>query len=89
ELRLSSQTGVLVLELDDYGPGVPERELERLLEPFSRLEAYRSDREGTGLGLAIVNRIVLRHQGRLELRRARTGGLGVRLQLPSAKQLGV
>ena len=85
ELKLSSQAGTLSLELDDFGPGVPEHELVRLLEPFARLEAYRSDREGTGLGLAIVNRIVLRHQGRLELRRAQTGGLSVRLLLPSAK----
>jgi len=88
-LKLSSQAGTLSLELDDFGPGVPEHELVRLLEPFARLEAYRSDREGTGLGLAIVNRIVLRHQGRLELRRAQTGGLSVRLLLPSAKAVHV
>jgi two-component system osmolarity sensor histidine kinase EnvZ len=85
ELKLNCQAGTLSLELEDFGPGVPEHELERLLEPFARLEAYRSDREGTGLGLAIVNRIVLRHQGRLELRRGQQGGLAVRLQLPSAK----
>jgi len=87
ELKMSSQAGTLWLELEDFGPGVPEHELERLLEPFARLETYRSDREGTGLGLAIVNRIVSRHQGRLELRRGQDGGLTVRLQLPSTKPL--
>jgi two-component system osmolarity sensor histidine kinase EnvZ len=87
-LRLRSLDGTLSLELEDFGEGVPEHELSRLIEPFARLEAYRSDREGTGLGLAIVNRIVLRHQGSLELHRARSGGLAVRLQLPSAKVIG-
>jgi len=85
QLKLSSESGTLSIELDDFGPGVPETDQERLLEPFARLEAYRSDREGTGLGLAIVNRIVIRHEGRLALQRAVSGGLAVRLKLPSAK----
>jgi two-component system osmolarity sensor histidine kinase EnvZ len=88
-LRLSSLDGTLSLQLEDYGEGVPEHELSRLIEPFARLEAHRSDREGTGLGLAIVNRIVLRHHGSLELHRAISGGLAVRLQLPSARPVGV
>ncbi|MFM7502113.1 MAG: ATP-binding protein [Betaproteobacteria bacterium] len=88
-LRLSSLDFTLSLELEDFGEGVPEHELSRLIEPFARLEAHRSDREGTGLGLAIVNRIVLRHQGSLELHRAISGGLAVRLQLPSARPVGV
>lgn len=85
ELKLSSKEGTLSIELEDFGPGVPEGEQERLLEPFVRLEAYRSDREGSGLGLAIINRIVMRHEGQLVLRRGGSGGLAVRLNLPSAK----
>jgi len=83
DLSLRSVQGSLQLALDDYGPGVPEGDYQRLLEPFARLEDHRSEREGSGLGLAIVNRIVLRHQGKLELRRSPGGGLSVHLSLPS------
>lgn len=84
DLHLRSQQGTLHLVLDDYGPGVPETDLERLVEPFARLEEHRSEREGSGLGLAIVHRIVTRHQGKLALRRSPGGGLAVHLHLPSA-----
>ena len=85
DLSLRSQQGTLHLVLDDYGPGVPRSDFQRLLEPFVRLEDHRSEREGTGLGLAIVNRIVMRHQGKLELGRSPSGGLSVQLSLPSVE----
>jgi len=49
-----------IIEIADNGSGVPEAEMERLLRPFTRLDAARGQANGAGLGLAIVERIVKR-----------------------------
>ena len=49
--------------VSDDGPGIPEPQLERVFEPFHRLEASRHP--GAGLGLAIVRQVVLAHGGRV------------------------
>ncbi|MFJ3058776.1 ATP-binding protein [Herbaspirillum sp. NPDC087042] len=74
----------VVVEVGDHGPGVPDSECERLLRPFTRLDAARGQANGSGLGLAIVNRIVLRHNGKLLLKghEETHGGLLVQITLP-------
>ena len=77
--------GALVLiEVMDRGPGVPQSELERLKRPFTRLNEARSGRGGAGLGLAIVDRIARAHGGRFELAARDGGGLVARLGLAAA-----
>jgi signal transduction histidine kinase len=69
--------------VDDDGPGVPEAELERVFEPFYRLETSRSrDTGGVGLGLAVVRSIVTRHGGRVVLANRAGGGLRATVTLP-------
>ena len=51
----------------DDGPGIPDKELERLLKPFERLDEARGNEGGCGLGLSIADRIVKAHDGKLEL----------------------
>ena len=75
-------SGVQILQVEDNGPGIPEKEIERLKRPFTRLENARSNASGTGLGLAIVERIARQHAGRLELKSSPDGGLLARLVLP-------
>ncbi|MEK6245984.1 MAG: ATP-binding protein [Pseudomonadota bacterium] len=76
--------GALVLiEVMDRGPSVPQSELERLKRPFTRLSEARSGRGGAGLGLAIVDRIARAHGGRFELAAREGGGLVARLGLAS------
>lgn len=70
------------VEIGDHGPGAPDSELERLLRPFTRLDTARGQANGSGLGLAIVNRIVIRHNGKLNLRNRDGGGLLVQLMFP-------
>jgi two-component system osmolarity sensor histidine kinase EnvZ len=74
--------GAAVLEVLDRGPGVPAEEIERLKQPFTRLEAARSDKGGAGLGLAIVDRVVRQHGGAFELAPREGGGLIARIRLP-------
>jgi len=65
----------------DRGPGIPEAERARMLEPFQRLGSARTD-PGSGLGLAIVDRIARLHGGRVLLDGREGGGLKVRVELP-------
>ncbi|HEX5805494.1 MAG TPA: sensor histidine kinase N-terminal domain-containing protein [Macromonas sp.] len=51
--------GVLVLQVEDDGPGIPEGERERVLQPFYR--ALGTNVDGSGLGLAIVLEIAQQH----------------------------
>ena len=73
----------LVVRIRDRGPGIPEAELERVFEPFYRLEASRSrDTGGTGLGLSIARQIAQRHGGTLALNNLNGGGLEAVLEFP-------
>lgn len=81
-LTAKVQTGFLVIEVCDDGPGIPENEIERLKQPFTRLENARTNASGTGLGLAIVERVARLHDGYLELLPNPGGGLLASLRLP-------
>ena len=73
----------LTIRVRDRGPGIPEPELERVFEPFHRLEGSRSrDTGGTGLGLSIARQIAQLHGGSLSLHNLAQGGLEAVLTLP-------
>jgi signal transduction histidine kinase len=73
----------LVLRVLDEGPGIPEDMLDKVFEPFFRLEASRNrDTGGTGLGLSIARDIAQAHGGTLTLRNRAEGGLEATLTLP-------
>ena len=75
-------TGLRVV-IEDEGPGIPEIDLERVFEPFVRLEESRSrDTGGTGLGLAIARTIVRGHGGDIRLENRVGGGLRATVALP-------
>jgi signal transduction histidine kinase len=67
--------GVRVTVSDD-GPGIPEEERAKVLEPY-----YTTKAKGTGLGLAIVDRIVSDHGGTLEIGESRAGGAAITFTL--------
>ena len=59
----------------DEGPGIPEDELERVFEPFYRLEDSRNrETGGSGLGLTIARNIARAHGGELKLRNRPAAG---------------
>lgn len=69
--------------IEDEGPGIPEDDLERVFEPFVRLEASRSrDTGGSGLGLAIARDIVRGHGGDIHLENRTEGGVRATIALP-------
>lgn len=71
-----------VVEVSDQGPGIPEADQRRMLQPFTRLVDARSDTKGAGLGLAIVERVMRAHGGTVELGSVSPTGLRVRLVFP-------
>ncbi|HMN44387.1 MAG TPA: HAMP domain-containing sensor histidine kinase [Povalibacter sp.] len=76
----------LVITIQDEGPGIPAEELERVFEPFYRVEASRNrDTGGTGLGLSIARDIAQAHGGSIVLRNHPGGGLEAIVRLPRAK----
>lgn len=82
EIETSKQGDRAVVSVMDRGPGIPEKEIDRVMQPFTRLEAARSDTTGAGLGLAIVDRIARMHGGNVRLSPRQGGGLEARVELP-------
>jgi signal transduction histidine kinase len=73
----------VVIRIEDDGPGVPVEELERVFEPFYRVESSRNrDSGGTGLGLSIARDIAQAHGGSLVLQNLPERGLEAILTLP-------
>jgi len=81
EVRAAREGNALVIEVLDRGPGIPPSQIERLKQPFTRLNEARGAEGGAGLGLAIVDRIARAHGGALDFAPREGGGLVARLEL--------
>ncbi len=72
----------IVFSVSDSGPGVPDKALRQIFDPFYRLEASRSrDTGGIGLGLAIVKTCVEACQGTVSAHNRQPSGLQVDIRL--------
>jgi two-component system, OmpR family, sensor kinase len=77
--------GEAVVQIEDTGPGIPPRDMDRIFEPFFRRSQPIED--GTGLGLSIVKRVVDRLGGSIVLENiSGPSGTGLRatVRLPAA-----
>lgn len=80
-VRIIKEGAMLVVTVQDRGPGVPLEMLQAIFEPFTRVEGSESVR-GAGLGLAIARRAMLLHGGSIEATMREGGGLVVTFSLP-------
>lgn len=80
DISLKADNGVAHLQVRDDGPGVPDKDLPNIFEPF-----YRGRRsKGTGVGLAVTQRVVSHLNGHVNARNDPRGGLCVDMELPLA-----
>lgn len=73
-LKKNGRKPGILLSFRDYGVGVPDTDLTRLLKPFTRVDISRGQANGSGLGLAIVEKIIKRHGGRIRISNHVNGG---------------
>ena len=81
ELAAYVQDHKLMISVADHGEGIPEDQIEALMQPFVRGNSARTV-QGSGLGLAIVKRIVDIHSGELHIQNRPEGGLEAIIVLP-------
>ena len=76
----------LRLQVIDTGPGIPEKLLPKIFQPFftTKGTARRGEAKGTGLGLAICREIVEHHRGRIEVQSVVGKGTTFTVYLPLA-----
>ncbi|MBJ8504920.1 HAMP domain-containing protein [Acinetobacter seifertii] len=84
ELSAKVENEHILITVADNGEGIPEDQIEELMQPFVRGNAARTI-QGSGLGLAIVKRIVDIHQGEIQIHNREQGGLEVIISLPIPK----
>ncbi len=78
-----SQPDHWCIVVEDEGPGLPESDLQSVLQPFVRQESSRNRQTGgTGLGLSIALNLMTALGGRLVLANRAQGGLRVTLSAP-------
>jgi len=76
-IKLQSEDDMIAIIVTDNGPGFPEMDFEKLIEPY-----VTTRQKGTGLGLAIVSKIMEDHSGTMHLGNADNGGALVCLKFP-------
>ena len=82
-VSLVREGGMATIRIEDDGPGIPEGEIARMLEPFTRLEASRnSGTGGAGLGLTLARAVAEQHGGALRLANRPGSGLVASVSLP-------
>lgn len=81
ELSAKVEKDHLQICVADHGAGIPEDQIEDLMQPFVRGNEARTI-QGSGLGLAIVKRIVDIHEGELKIHNRPEGGLEAIILLP-------
>jgi signal transduction histidine kinase len=94
DLRVDSDA--IRITVEDTGPGIPATAMEKVFEPFFRLDPARGAAPhgrakpagddaipaGSGLGLSIARNVILAHGGEIALINRATGGLRVLITLP-------
>jgi two-component system, OmpR family, osmolarity sensor histidine kinase EnvZ len=83
QVQLESSSAQIRIRIEDDGPGIPHEQLERVLQPFTRLDsARRRNTKGLGLGLAIAVQAIRDQGGTLRLYNRQQGGLCAEIILP-------
>jgi two-component system, OmpR family, sensor kinase len=83
-VTFSVHNGVNQLLVDDNGPGIPEKDRQRVFESFVQLDHAGGKKVGFGLGLAIVKRIIEWHGGQVGISQSPLGGARISAVWPGS-----
>jgi two-component system sensor histidine kinase RstB len=87
-VEYSFDNGICRIDVEDDGPGIPEKDWQRVFSPFTRLDDSRTRASGGyGLGLSIVRRIIYWHGGQAFVAKSRWEGAKMSLLWPRSHQL--
>lgn len=87
EAQAYKDQDVVVIVVDDDGPGIPAEQRAEALRAFTRLDVSRNQNvKGVGLGLAIVRDVARGHGGDLTLDTSPMGGLRAVIRIPASAE---
>ncbi|WP_369412275.1 sensor histidine kinase [Geotalea toluenoxydans] len=84
-IRAKAEDDLIILAVEDRGPGVPEKELAKIFDKFYRVPVPEGA-GGTGLGLSICKGLVEAHGGTIRAENIEGGGLRVLVTIPLNKE---
>ena len=85
EVHMDNKIPAIQISITDEGGGVAQKDVERIFQPFVRLDSARHrETGGYGLGLAIVHAVIMAHKGHINAYNRQDGiqGLVVQIVLP-------
>ncbi len=83
-VRLARDEQSVTASVQDFGPGIPAEQQERVFEPFYRIQGQETIASGLGLGLTIAANLVARHQGKIWVESEEGAGTTFSFTLPLA-----
>jgi signal transduction histidine kinase len=84
EVTVGTEAGHATLRVANTGPDIPAEQIERLLQPFQRLDVERGgEHDGLGLGLSIVDAIATAHSATFAAGPGVNGGLAIEVSFPA------
>jgi two-component system sensor histidine kinase BaeS len=84
-VKLTKNSGMAVITIDDTLPSVPSESLGKLFEHLYRVDSSRNRKTGgAGLGLSLCKSIMLAHNGSMTASESPKGGLRIHCTLPLA-----
>jgi len=82
-VQLSKKNNSIIINIDDDGLGIPEKEYDNVFKPFYKIDKSRGDsKSSVGLGLSIALDIIKSHGGNILLKKSPNNGLRVKIFLP-------
>lgn len=87
QVSANAEADLILVSIEDRGPGIPAEHLESVFTPFKRLDPARGDGQpGYGLGLTIARSLIRLHGGEIALSNRGEGGLRALVTLPKSGQ---